>query len=1471
MKRLYLLLAILIVCFQTTYGQLIWHSNLGTAPSGTVTLAWNATSHVIYTNDGDEFTSGGAWDSINEQLATAGIQWIRVNSIENPADGSYEVWFEVDTNTTGAERTVLFGTSSSYQTLIQKPQNYSPTVDWPAGRCFYICPGQSAEIQLHGTEEGKSYFVWQTYEDDNDEELDFFTGTGADYTYQLSTPGTYRFDFPDSDFEVKYYEAFDYVYDAGEEILSPDPNGGVYRYYLTKYWKNGTMYSVVEPADITFFDEPFAAFNAGKSNQWDPHMRISYGYDDSQGKLYLEISCPPNLSESTIRSYSHLRFDDNMAMEVHQTGGGKVLSLPVTYRYNGSSAKIEAVIEGSQPGVTYILYCQNIEKSRALGDGASIALQASKVPGYYHVVASYSEDGLSDTACLDSICYNAEMLALDQYSNWILTKVFNGNNSPMVNVDYYNGLGLPVQNIQIAASPEGLDLVTPIGYDIQLRDDAKSYLSYAATTCDGRKQRSAFADQQMFYEKLYGEPDAQRAFTEKLYETSPLGRVRRQALPGYMNDSVRYTAFTYRSNNLDEVRRLSVNGSGELVCEGCYDAGTLSCTETVDADGHIAQTFVDGQGQTLLTRTFDDNDLIDTYSVYDDAGRLRWVVTPEGSNLLSDSQTFAANDDFAKKYCYIYTYDERGRMIEKQLPGREAEYMVYDLGDRLIMSQDGNLRAQDQWIVYCYDDFGRLTEQRLGTVPESESGVIIGSENNPLFLYMTFTNDPTVPILRSCTYDSYPSHLQTSGLGFQTINGLTSENGASLRYENAQGAMTYEKLAVLADGAISGYHERAYYYDYKGRVIQTVERDAEEGILCTSQRYDFIGNILAQQERYSNVNRAIDDCIDRTFTYDDRSRLLSETTMVNDGQEAVVTYSYNALGQLSGKTYGTGTSAIHETIAYTIQGWQTAKSSELFDMTLGFYDTEKPSYTGNITSWQWQHKGDPSGNGPQNRYVFTYDDLSRLTNTDQYVNNEKTRQDVERCLSYDRNGNLLTMVRYENGEEQCNFSYTYDGNCLKTYLTDKIIDLELGDHEIIPIPRSIPPFIIETPLPMYEYDANGNIVEDYIRGFDLSYNQLNLLENVTSDNATVANYSYLWDGTKISAKTGEDTGLAYRGSFTYHLGSGDPAAEDFESAAFGGGRIVATEENPEVQYFLTDHLGSVRVVATDKDNVLERNDYQPFGKRWNTASMPVADNRDRFNGKEDQAFAGLPFSDYGARMYDPERGRWFTQDPKAEDYLSVSQYCFCGNNPIIFIDPNGKEITVTIDNDVLKIHYIGKVFNDSMHDYSITELQAFADMFKTQIEAAWSGTFDGLTVETTVELEVVKSVNEFEDSDHVIYIGEDLYMDKYETKDQETGHNTASGKGSVGGKYMAINNIILDNPDIASRDDGRTIAHEFGHNLGLSHPSESMINNPEYKGNIMWQRDHPKAGKSPNKTQLLYIYNNPRSYNKHSNIYPKYK
>ena len=1262
MKKLYLLLALAVAGMHVSFAQLIWHPNLGTPPSGPISLSWNDTSYKIVTEDGDEFSPGNAAEEMNRQLLDNGIRWVRVLYIDNAETGSYLVELQLDPNTTNGERTVAFGTYASHVYIKQKPQYSYPSIDWPADRCFYICPGQSAEIHLHDTEIDKSYFLWRTYEDDSEEETDFFLGTGGDYTYRISTPGTYRFDFPDSDFSIKYYEAFEYVYNAGEEVLAADPDGGVYRYTLTRYWKDGTMYPVDDLADISFFDAPFAIYNSGDSSQWNPHMRISYGYDENLGKLYLEIYCPPNLSNATIRSYTNLRFDDNMAMEVHQSGGGSVRTLPVVYHYDKTASVVVANIGNSQPDVVYTLYRDGIEQETVLGNGETITLYAPKATGYYHVTAAYEENGLRDEKELDGARYDDGILALDKDENWILTRTFNGDKPAASDVAYYNGLGLPEQSIQIAASPDGRDLVTPIGYDALLREDAKSYLSYAARSSGGRKQASALTNQQVFYGTLYGQADAQRSFTEKVYEASPLGRVRKQALPGYMKDyEVLYTEFDYRTNDTDEVRWLAVGVDGELVCEGCHDAGTLSCTVTTDPDGHVVQSFTDGLGRTLLSRTFDDDEPIDTYSVYDDYGRLRWVVTPEGSYLLSDSQTFPVDDDFAEKYCYIYTYNDRGLMTEKRMPGREAESMFYDKNDRLVMSQDGNLRAKKQWIVYLYDAFGRIEKQLLGTKPDSTDGPIWAFENNPLFLYMTFTNDPTVPLLRSCTYDTYPSEVQAAGLDFQPIEGLTATDGESLRYDNATGSLTYEKLAVLANDTITGYHQRAYYYDYKGRLIQTVERDTEDGILCTSQRYDFVGNLIAQRESYTRAGKT--DDIDRTFTYDDRSRLLRETTQVNGGEEAVVYYEYDELGRLAARRLGEGTSAIAEQSEYDIRSWLTEKSSELFDMSLGH------SYTGNITSWQWQHKGDPSGDGPQNRYEFTYDGLSRLTHTDQYVNGERVRQNVERHLSYDRNGNLLSMIRYENGEEQCNMKYQYQGNHLYRYMEDELVDVDFGADTVTMLPSVLRFESLKPWLALHEYDANGNVTKDRERGLDMSYNCLNLLEYASDNDANAINYCYLADGTKLSATTGDDCGFAYRGSFTYRADAGGDRV--FESTPFGGGRIVGTvDDETEVRYFLTDHLGSVRVVATDQNNVLERNDYYPFGKRWNSASLPISDNRDHFNGKEDQVFIGDCLADYGARMYDRERGRWLTQDPLQQYH---SPYVFCGNNPIRLIDLDGME------------------------------------------------------------------------------------------------------------------------------------------------------------------------------------------------------
>ena len=110
-------------------------------------------------------------------------------------------------------------------------------------------------------------------------------------------------------------------------------------------------------------------------------------------------------------------------------------------------------------------------------------------------------------------------------------------------------------------------------------------------------------------------------------------------------------------------------------------------------------------------------------------------------------------------------------------------------------------------------------------------------------------------------------------------------------------------------------------------------------------------------------------------------------------------------------------------------------------------------------------------------------------------------------------------------------------------------------------------------------------------------------------------YEYLADGTKILHEYKDGQQDEYRGSLVYE-------ANGTRSASFGGGRIVGTNDgtSSEVHYFLTDHLGSTRVVAkvtpTGRED-LDRKDYYPFGKAWEQPDMPTSDNRYTFSGKEE--------------------------------------------------------------------------------------------------------------------------------------------------------------------------------------------------------------------------------------------------------------
>jgi RHS repeat-associated protein len=110
-------------------------------------------------------------------------------------------------------------------------------------------------------------------------------------------------------------------------------------------------------------------------------------------------------------------------------------------------------------------------------------------------------------------------------------------------------------------------------------------------------------------------------------------------------------------------------------------------------------------------------------------------------------------------------------------------------------------------------------------------------------------------------------------------------------------------------------------------------------------------------------------------------------------------------------------------------------------------------------------------------------------------------------------------------------------------------------------------------------------------------------------------------------------------------------------------------------FYVRDHLGNNCVVVNANGSTQQGTYYHPFGKSiencesYNRSFQPY-----KYGGKEEEQMHGMGLYDFGARQLDEMVPGFLTVDPLCEKYYSVSPYVYCLNNPVKFVDPDGRVV-----------------------------------------------------------------------------------------------------------------------------------------------------------------------------------------------------
>jgi len=647
-------------------------------------------------------------------------------------------------------------------------------------------------------------------------------------------------------------------------------------------------------------------------------------------------------------------------------------------------------------------------------------------------------------------------------------------------------------------------------------------------------------------------------------------------------------------------------------------------------------------------------------------GEYFYEVETAGDSASSFSYSISASNNLE----FVYKkYDALNRIIE------EGEYISTSTANFTSSNAETSTFPSSDAVkyltaAYVYDD--------------AASTGVSGLTQNNLSNRLSYSKAYNFNQLALTKYYSYDDAGNVEWL----LNKLPNSSYTLIKYtHNLQGNVTMEHISGSNDLAEL---YKFYNYDELGRLTDVItSTDNNKSAGTTEAHYTYLADGSVERLELGTTVQGVD------YTYNSRGWL----TQINH-QNLGGTYPATGLPQdpgCDGFSSGFTVDRFGEVIGYNTQ-------ENIGDP---IYQNATPQFNGNI-SWLMYSMYNVTTNGLLAGWSYNYDNANRLTKADYGLYSDSTGSwqtssayDMN-TLNYDAVGNIDALTRNGSGGSQTNnFDYEYlSGTNKLNYVSGTGSNILISSAEYSNLPSSSNNIFLKGNVSLkagfattagqrmkigpnvsvenYNYDSNGNMLTDLNSNIAfVLYDIKNLPVRIYFTDNTIANYVYDIDGNRIN-NIMNNSGYRY----IYGANGQTELREKIVNGSvtqvihniFGNdlvGTCTVTSTSSEKNYFLKDHLGSIKVIVNEDGSLSSYTDYDPFGLQLENRYTVNNEERYKFTGKERDEETSYDY--FGARYYDSRIGRWLQVDPLAEKYTGWSVYNYVRDNPLLLVDPNGSD------------------------------------------------------------------------------------------------------------------------------------------------------------------------------------------------------